>query len=86
MRNQQAFLIMKDDKLNISLTRCEALVLFDFLARINLESNQNIIADQAEQRVLWDLEAILEKQLPEVVDSKYCEKVNEARKQINNKG
>ena len=77
---------MQDDNLNISLTKCEALVLFDFLARINLNANQNIIADQAEQRVLWDLEAILEKELPEVVDPKYSERVSEAKKQIKNKG
>lgn len=47
--------------MNISLTSDEALVLFEWLTRFDKADDE--FADQAEQRVLWDLEAQLESSL-----------------------
>ena len=52
-----------NDKINIILAKDEAIVLFDFLARFNQNDNKEVFEDQAEQKILWDIESILEKQL-----------------------
>ena len=44
----------------IPLTRAEVVVLFDFLTRYS-ETDQLMIEDQAEQRVLWNLQCALER-------------------------
>ncbi len=48
-------------KINIELTIEEAIILFEFITKFN-EKKYNF-KDQSEQRVLWDLECILEKQV-----------------------
>ena len=53
---------MNHKKVRLELTDSEALVLFDFLARFN-ECSDFEFEDQAEQRVLWNIESILEKSL-----------------------
>ena len=65
----------------IELTDKEALVLFEFLRRFDDEANYTF-ADQAEQRVLWTMEGILEKQLVEVLSPEYNRLLNEAREQV----
>ncbi|MDP4208552.1 MAG: hypothetical protein Q8928_07035 [Bacteroidota bacterium] len=40
------------DELSINLTKDEALVLFDFLARFNETDHTDIFEDQAEQKSL----------------------------------
>ncbi len=55
-----------DGSVAIYLTEDEALVLDAFLARRDLA-----IQDQAEQRVIWDLEAVLERSLPIVNNADY---------------
>ena len=50
---------MSDDKFSISLSRSEALVLFDLRSRYS-ETDRIEIEDQAEQRVLWDVCCLLE--------------------------
>jgi hypothetical protein len=52
---------VQTDSVNILLTSDDALVLFEWLARFNKAEGE--FADQAEQRVLWDLEAQLESSL-----------------------
>lgn len=54
----------------LALTPSEALVLFDWLARLNHAADATF-ADQAEQRVLWDLEAMLESALPAPFSEEY---------------
>lgn len=68
-------------KLTVDLTRQEALVLFDYLRRCDDEGRYSF-ADQAEQRVLWNLECILEKTLPEIFDPKYREILQAAWAQL----
>jgi hypothetical protein len=58
------------EKIAVELSRKEALVLFEFLRRCDDEGKYEF-ADQAEQRVLWDLECALQPQLPEVFDPAY---------------
>lgn len=50
----------KQNEIQIILSNNEALVLFEWLVRFN-ENNENKFQDQSEERVLWDLEAELEK-------------------------
>ncbi len=71
-----------NEEINIKLTKDEALVLFEFLARFNQTDNTDIFEDQAEQRVLWDIECILEKQLTELFRPDYLDIIKKARNKI----
>lgn len=69
----------QDDDVTITLTRDEAIVLFEFLRRYSDGSELGVI-DQSEQRVLWDLQARLESILPEPINNlRYEERVAKAR-------
>ena len=70
------------DKVTIELTKDEALVLFDFLGRFNQADNKNIFEDQAEQRTLWNIEALLEKTLVEPFMPNYADLVKQSRDKI----
>jgi hypothetical protein len=61
------------------LTADEAIVLDAFLARRDLA-----IRDQAEQRVLWDLETLLERRLAIVSHPDYERTLAAARDRIRN--
>ena len=73
---------LKDNQLNIGLTRDEAIVLFDFLGRFNEKDDDSHFEDQAEQRVLWDIECILEKKLAEPFQENYMQILELARKNV----
>ncbi|MFK7739921.1 MAG: hypothetical protein AB8H80_06320 [Planctomycetota bacterium] len=49
--------------IQVQLESDEALVLFEFLRRF-CDSDRLSVEDQAEERVLWDLLAMLEQQCP----------------------
>ena len=61
---------MSAEGVSLNLSADEALVLFEFLWRYG-DSGQLEIVDQAEQRALWDLCALLEKVLVEPLDPAY---------------
>ena len=65
----------------IQLEDDEALVLFEFLSRFT-EQQQLDIRDQAEQRVLWDIQADLESALPEPLAHDYDQHLQRARESI----
>ena len=71
--------------IKISLSQDEALILFALLLRLNesevLKSNK-LLAHQSEQRVLWDMEADLEKIITEQFKSNYITLLNEARERV----
>ena len=71
--------------IKISLSQDEALILFALLLRLNesevLKSNK-LLAHQSEQRVLWDMEADLEKIITEPFKSNYITLLNEARERV----
>jgi hypothetical protein len=69
------------EKVVLELTRKESLVLFEFLRRSD-DKGEYAFVDQAEQRVLWDLEGKLERQLVEVFDPCYKELLNAAWAEI----
>lgn len=62
----------------IPLTGDQALVLFEWIKRFN-ERDSNDFEDQAEERVLWDIEAVLEKALVEPFEQDYDRLLAEAR-------
>lgn len=49
-----------EERVEISLSQSEALVLFEFLSRFS-ESGRLVVDDQAEERVLWDVCCLLER-------------------------
>lgn len=67
-------------RVTISLSHDEALVLFEWLASFN--QGQHDFEDQAEQRVLWDLEAMLESSLREPLRPAYSDRLAEAGARI----
>ena len=69
-------------KINLTITNDEALVLFEFLARFNNSEHADIFEDQAEQKALWILEGQLEKQLIEPFRPDYNDIIKEARNKI----
>ncbi len=69
---------MTEDDVTIRLSRQEALVLFEFLTRAD-EREELVFEDQAEQWVLWDIEAQLDKILVEPFRPDYEECLRKAR-------
>lgn len=67
-----------DCSVDITLTPHEALVLFDFLSRFDAEEKLTI-KDRAEEQVLWNVLALLEKQMVEPFASDYEELLARAR-------
>jgi hypothetical protein len=74
---------MGSEEVPLTLSRSEALVLFEWLA--TAESDKAIpIPDHAEQQVLWNIEAQLEKSLWEVLSSEYGELLVSAKNDVLN--
>jgi hypothetical protein len=69
------------ETVSLSLSSDEALVLFELLSRYS-ESDRLEIIDQAEQRVLWDVCALLEKALVEPFRPDYEELLAAARARV----
>lgn len=65
----------------ITLSNEHMLVLFDMISRLNSDESV-LFADAAEQRVLWDLEAELERTLPVVLSPDYRAQVDAARSRL----
>jgi len=72
---------MRAKRVKIELTSDEALVLYDWLTRFNQRANIDF-ADQAEERVLFDLEAMLEKALVAPLQSDYANLLGQARSHV----
>ncbi|WP_437608245.1 hypothetical protein WMF20_46810 [Sorangium sp. So ce834] len=74
---------MASKSIHIQLTEAEAIVLFEWLTR-----NENAEAlrydDPAEQKVLWKLEAVLERTLVQPLAPNYSELLVKARKEVAN--
>jgi hypothetical protein len=62
----------------IELKPEEALVLIDFLLRFR-DKKVLSIEHPAEEHALWDLCAVLESQVPELLDPGYSNKLDNAR-------
>ena len=75
---------MAADKIAIELTGDEALMLFDWLVRFN-DARAGVFEDQAEQRVLWDVECMLEQVLAEPFRKDYVELLRKARERVRDR-
>ncbi len=73
------------DAVAVQLTPDEALILFDWLGRFN-ESGDGTFRDQAEQRVLWDIQAALESSLVAPLDPQYDRLLAAARDRVRDEG
>jgi hypothetical protein len=73
------------DSVSLELSREEALVLFEWLSRFN-KLEQRGFEHQAEQRVLWNIEAMLESNLAEPFDPGYGEILAQARAKVRDLG
>jgi hypothetical protein len=67
--------------MRLELTDDEALVLFEWLARLDA-SNTLPVQDPAEEHVLWSLHAQLERTLTEPFREDYRELVERARRRV----
>lgn len=74
--------INKMDKVSIELTNEEALVFYDWLCRFNKSNNPGLFEDQSEERVLWDLEASLEKITSATFEKDYSVILEKAREKV----
>lgn len=68
-------------KVTIELTGDEALVLFDWITRFT-EREDKEFEDQAEEKVLWQIEAVLEKVLVEPFKPDYDRLLAAARAKV----
>ncbi len=71
--------VNEEKYVDIRLTIDEAILLYDFLLRVNEKDITTIIQDQSEQRILWNVECYLEKILPEPFQPEYEQIVQIAR-------
>ncbi|GAA4748407.1 hypothetical protein GCM10023350_36670 [Nocardioides endophyticus] len=70
------------DEISLVVSQDQALVLFEWLARTGNAGEPAPFEDQAEQRVLWDLESVLEAALTEPLDDDYQPKLEAARSRV----
>jgi hypothetical protein len=75
----------ENKNITITFNEEEALVLLDWLSNFNEEERPTLFQDQAEQRILWDIEAVLEKVLSVAFDSNYQDVLSKARQQVRDK-
>ena len=71
----------ENEKIEIQLTRDEAIVLFEFLSRFSDTDKLNI-EHQSEERALWNLTCVFEKTLSESFRNNYKEILKSARKRL----
>jgi len=75
----------KNSKIVFTLNNDEALVLLAWLSRFNEDEHPLLFEDQAEERVLFDLEALLEREVVEIFNSNYDELLSRAREKLRDK-
>ncbi|MEM7548054.1 MAG: hypothetical protein AAF363_00160 [Bacteroidota bacterium] len=75
----------ENNHITIKLSDAEATVLLELLIRVNKEDSSISFEDQAEERVLWDLQASLEKVVNEAFKEDYLEILSKARSEVRDK-
>jgi len=73
---------IENKTISINLSEDEVLVLFEWLQNFNQEKRPTLFQDQAEERILFDLEAELEKIVSGTFEGNYQEILSKARKGI----
>ena len=75
------------EQIKIEMRQEEAIVLFEYLARVHEKDVlESTFESQAEQIVLWNLQAIVEKKLTETFNKDYNKIVANARKTVLGNG
>ncbi|HNI44707.1 MAG TPA: hypothetical protein PKH93_02870 [Chitinophagales bacterium] len=72
----------KNGNIAIIFNEEEALVLLEWLHNFNQEEHSTLFQDQAEKRILFDIEAELEKVVSATFDNNYQEILLKARQKI----
>ena len=72
---------MTNETVALTVTKAEALILFELLADFHEEDSIQI-EDQAERIALWKLSSLLEKSLVEIFSPNYTELLIEARREL----
>lgn len=72
---------MADGEVSLHLTRAQALVFFEWLARLD-SSDSLPCKDAAEEKVLWSLQGQLESTLVEPFAADYTTILAEARRRV----
>jgi len=74
--------VIENNKTIVNFSKEEVIVLLEWLHNFNEEDNHIFFKDQAEQRVLWDLEAELENVNSAIFEGNYIEILSKAREKI----
>ena len=74
--------IVESEEISIILDKDEALVLLEWLGRFNKADHPSLFQDSSEQRILYDLEAVLETVVSETFDPGYGEALEAARRRL----
>lgn len=72
---------MSEETVVLRLSKDEALVLYEFVSRFGTEERVEV-KDPAEERALWNLEALLEKELVEPLAPDYSEILEQAKARL----
>ena len=75
----------KNKNISIMLSEDEALVLLEWLHNFNEEERPTLFQDQSEERILFDLEAELEKVISGTFTDDYKNILLKARERIRDK-
>ena len=67
------------------MSASNVMILFDWLARFNADTKGPLFEDQAEERVLWNLEATLERVLVEPFAANYRDLLGQARERVRDR-
>jgi hypothetical protein len=74
--------IKDNNGINLEFNNEEALVLFEWISKFNEIDNDLLFQDQAEQRILFDIEALLEKNITQIFDINYIDILSKARAKV----
>lgn len=72
----------ENEEIKISLNKSQALVLFEFVSRLNETEHKDLFLDQAEEKMIWLIEGQLQKILIEPFMANYKAIIDEARNEI----
>lgn len=62
---------MNNKNITIELSPDYAIVFYEYIYRLNKNREKNLVENKAEQRVLRDIECILESNIPSIIDKDY---------------
>ena len=75
----------ENKEVSLNFSSDEALVLLEWLSSLNEKEDFSLFQDQAEQRVLFDLEAQLEKIISVTFEENYADVLSKARQRVRDK-